>query len=199
MWAQCYLGIDHCNMHKRSQALVFVLLVKMCTQRHLWPTCVIMHLHLVMCCQKNVHSKAFVTYVCDHALPVLDKLASPDADTNVQLDLLKLFADISEHAGDLDNQEARVEKVYTRLLVRLDSSSCCVHGKCMCVHWSYQHFVLVSWDVLSSTSSAFILLLDTSRLRQYIIHADNIWALIVMCIELENSHGIFSEFSMYSA
>lgn len=72
-------------------------------------------------CQKNVHSKAFVTYVCEQALPVLDKLASPDADTNVQLDLLKLFAEISEHAGDLENQEACVEKVFTRLLVRLHS------------------------------------------------------------------------------
>ncbi|KAK7098622.1 apoptosis inhibitor 5-like [Littorina saxatilis] len=65
---------------------------------------------------KNVHSKAFATYVCEQAMPVLDKLASPDPDTNVQLDLLKLFAELSEHAGDLDNQEACVEKVYNRLL-----------------------------------------------------------------------------------
>lgn len=64
---------------------------------------------------KNVHSKAFVTYVCEHALPVLDKLASPE-DTNVPLDLLKMFAELSEHAGELDNQEACVHKVYSRLL-----------------------------------------------------------------------------------
>ncbi|KAL8614250.1 hypothetical protein ACOMHN_026467 [Nucella lapillus] len=64
---------------------------------------------------KNVHSKTFVVYVCDHALPALDKLAGSE-DSSVGLDLLKLFADLSEHAGDLDNQEACVDKVYSKLL-----------------------------------------------------------------------------------
>ena len=65
-----------------------------------------------------MHSKAFVVYVCDHVLPSLDKLARPDEHTNVQLDFLKLFAELSEHAGDLDNQEDCVDKVYSRLVVR---------------------------------------------------------------------------------
>lgn len=65
---------------------------------------------------KNVHSKAFVKYVSEQTLPVLDQLASPDEETNVQLDLLKLFAEISEHAGELDDQDACVDKIYSRLL-----------------------------------------------------------------------------------
>ncbi|KAK7491464.1 hypothetical protein BaRGS_00017293 [Batillaria attramentaria] len=65
---------------------------------------------------KNVHSKAFTGYICDHALPVLDQLASADPDMNVQLEMLKLFAEISEHAGELENLDSRVENIYKRLL-----------------------------------------------------------------------------------
>ncbi|PVD34057.1 hypothetical protein C0Q70_05319 [Pomacea canaliculata] len=65
---------------------------------------------------KNVHSKAFVGYLCDYVLPELPHLASPDDEVNIQLEMLKLFAEISEHAGDLENVQSRVEKVFDRLL-----------------------------------------------------------------------------------
>jgi hypothetical protein len=77
--------------------------------------------------QKNVHSKAFVKYVSEQALPVLDQLASPDDQTNVQLDLLKVYAEISEHAGELENHDACVDKLYSRLLVGKKLILSCVY------------------------------------------------------------------------
>lgn len=67
--------------------------------------------------QKNVHSKPFVTYLCDEVLPALNKLASPDEETNIQLEVLKTFAEISEFAGDIDKTEKRVGTVFKALLV----------------------------------------------------------------------------------
>ncbi|CAG5121929.1 unnamed protein product [Candidula unifasciata] len=84
------------------------------------PDCVDRLLHCIRSAapmfSKNVHSKPFVTYLCDEVLPVLDKLASPDEDTNIQLEVLKTFAEISEFAGDIDKTEKRVDTVFTALL-----------------------------------------------------------------------------------
>ncbi|XP_041366505.1 apoptosis inhibitor 5-like [Gigantopelta aegis] len=64
---------------------------------------------------KNVHSKAFVAYICDHVLPVLNQLARPSPDVNPELEILRLFAEISEFCGELDKAEERMEKLYNRL------------------------------------------------------------------------------------
>ncbi|XP_046329770.1 apoptosis inhibitor 5-like [Haliotis rufescens] len=65
---------------------------------------------------KNVHSKAFVGYICDNVLPSLSSLASPEQDVNIQLEMLKLFAEISEFSGDIEKTDERLEKVFDRLL-----------------------------------------------------------------------------------
>ncbi|XP_059170630.1 apoptosis inhibitor 5-like [Physella acuta] len=84
------------------------------------PDCVDRLLHCVKSASpmfsKNVHSKPFVLYLCDHVLPVLKDLASPDEETNIQLEVLKTFAEISEFAGDLDNLEKRVNTVFLAML-----------------------------------------------------------------------------------
>ncbi|CAL1541163.1 unnamed protein product [Lymnaea stagnalis] len=84
------------------------------------PDCVDRLLHCIKSASpmfsKNVHSKPFVVYICDHVLPVLKDLASPDEDTNIQLEVLKTFAEISEFAGDIDKLEKRVNTVFTALL-----------------------------------------------------------------------------------
>lgn len=65
---------------------------------------------------KNVHSKAFVGYICDNVLPVISKLASPEEGVDSQLEMMKLFAEISEFAGDLDKLESRLENLYNCLI-----------------------------------------------------------------------------------
>ncbi|ESO91609.1 hypothetical protein LOTGIDRAFT_191299, partial [Lottia gigantea] len=63
---------------------------------------------------KNVHSKAFVDYLCDHVVTNLSDITSPEEGVNVQLDILKILAEISEFAGDIDSK--RLENLYNRLL-----------------------------------------------------------------------------------
>ncbi|GFR90347.1 apoptosis inhibitor 5 [Elysia marginata] len=84
------------------------------------PDCVDRLLHCVKSAtpmfSKNVHSKQFVGYMCDHVLPVLKEIVSPDEETNIQLEVLKTFAEISEFAGDIDKLEKRLNTVFTALL-----------------------------------------------------------------------------------
>ena len=55
--------------------------------------------------------------MCDQVIPVMSELASVDEGSNVQLEMLKLFAEISEFAGELEDIEERVERVYEKLIV----------------------------------------------------------------------------------
>ncbi|XP_061175441.1 apoptosis inhibitor 5-like [Saccostrea echinata] len=72
--------------------------------------------HAVPLFSKNVHSKAFVGYICDHVLPHLEELASPEEGVNGKLEMLKLLAEISEFAGDLENLEQRLQNLYDCLI-----------------------------------------------------------------------------------
>ena len=71
--------------------------------------------------QKNVHSKQFVGYMCDHVLPLLKEVVSPDEETNIQLEVLKTFAEISEFAGDMEKLDTRLNTIFTALLVSFPS------------------------------------------------------------------------------
>lgn len=63
----------------------------------------------------------------DNVLPSLSKLTSPDEAVNVQLEMLKLFAEISEFSGDIENIEDRLGKVYDPLLVSHCAMPCFEH------------------------------------------------------------------------
>lgn len=65
---------------------------------------------------KNVHSKAFVGYICDNVLPHIDQLASPEDGVNGKLELLKLMAEISEFTGELEDLEQRLKNLYDCLI-----------------------------------------------------------------------------------
>ncbi|KAK3776178.1 hypothetical protein RRG08_063721 [Elysia crispata] len=84
------------------------------------PDCVDRLLHCVKSAtpmfSKNVHSKQFVSYMCDHVLPVLKEVVSPDEETNIQLEVLKTFAEISEFTGDMDKLDTRLNTVFAALL-----------------------------------------------------------------------------------
>uniref|UniRef100_A0AAY4AYF5 Apoptosis inhibitor 5 n=1 Tax=Denticeps clupeoides TaxID=299321 RepID=A0AAY4AYF5_9TELE len=65
---------------------------------------------------KNVHSTRFVTYFCEHVLPNLSTLTSPVAELDVQLELLKLLAEMSPFCGDMEKLEANLMMLFEKLL-----------------------------------------------------------------------------------
>lgn len=68
--------------------------------------------------QKNVHSTRFITYFCEHVLPNLSELTSPAAVLDIQLEVLKLLAEMSPFCGDMDKLEANLNMLFIKLLVR---------------------------------------------------------------------------------
>uniref|UniRef100_A0A7N5ZXN9 Apoptosis inhibitor 5 n=1 Tax=Anabas testudineus TaxID=64144 RepID=A0A7N5ZXN9_ANATE len=90
---------------------------------------------------KNVHSTRFVTYFCEHVLPNLSSLTSPVAELDIQLEVLKLLAEMSPFCGDMEKLEANLHMLFTKLLVRMDlaeeqdlqfSSFCFIHHFLIC-------------------------------------------------------------------
>ncbi|KAJ8343190.1 hypothetical protein SKAU_G00305190 [Synaphobranchus kaupii] len=65
---------------------------------------------------KNVHSTRFVTYFCDHVLPNLSTLTSPVAELDIQLEVLKLLAEMSPHCGDMEKLEANLTMLFEKLV-----------------------------------------------------------------------------------
>ncbi|KAM9529576.1 apoptosis inhibitor 5 isoform 1-T1 [Salvelinus alpinus] len=65
---------------------------------------------------KNVHSTRFVTYFCDHVLPNLSSLTSPVADLDIQLEVLKLLAEMSPFCGDMEKVETNLTMLFEKLL-----------------------------------------------------------------------------------
>ncbi|KAF3706210.1 Apoptosis inhibitor 5 [Channa argus] len=65
---------------------------------------------------KNVHSTRFVTYFCEHVLPNLSSLTSPVAELDIQLEVLKLLAEMSPFCGDMEKLEANLNMLFTKLL-----------------------------------------------------------------------------------
>ncbi|XP_075694177.1 apoptosis inhibitor 5 [Rhinoderma darwinii] len=65
---------------------------------------------------KNVHSTKFVTYFGEHVLPILSTLTSPGEGIDVQLEILKLLAEMSSFCGDMDKLESNLNKLFDKLL-----------------------------------------------------------------------------------
>lgn len=55
---------------------------------------------------------------------MISKLASPEDGVDSQLEMLKLFSEISEFAGDLDKLENRLENLYNCLIVSILINLC---------------------------------------------------------------------------
>ncbi|XP_061630101.1 apoptosis inhibitor 5 isoform X1 [Phyllopteryx taeniolatus] len=65
---------------------------------------------------KNVHSTRFVTYFCEHVLPNLSTLTTPVAELDIQLEVLKLLAEMSPFCGDMEKLETNLNMLFTKLL-----------------------------------------------------------------------------------
>ena len=82
--------------------------------------------------QKNVHSTKFLKYLCANVVPTLGQISSTTGEDNgagegdsagdagkmtIQLDVLKLFAEMSTFSGELDKPEQDTQVVFDTLLV----------------------------------------------------------------------------------
>nr|CAD7414138.1 unnamed protein product [Timema poppensis] len=64
----------------------------------------------------QVNSTRFVSYVCEQVLPRLGEVKVQEEGSNPQLELLKLFAELCTHCGALDNADAKLNKIFNKLL-----------------------------------------------------------------------------------
>ncbi|XP_046395437.1 apoptosis inhibitor 5 isoform X1 [Ischnura elegans] len=65
----------------------------------------------------QVDSSQFVSYVCEHVLPVLSEIpAGEDEGNDPQLEILKLLAELCSHCNTIENPESKVEKIFKRLV-----------------------------------------------------------------------------------
>lgn len=65
---------------------------------------------------KNVHSTRFVTYFCEQVLPNLSSLTTPVEGLDIQLEVLKLLAEMSSFCGDMEKLETNLRKLFDKLL-----------------------------------------------------------------------------------
>ena len=76
-----------------------------------------------MLLQKNVQATRFVEYVCLQVLPALAEVGG-DAGSDVQLDLLKLLAEMVSHCGELSSVDQCTANIYDCLLASLLFTDC---------------------------------------------------------------------------
>ncbi|KAM7121090.1 LOW QUALITY PROTEIN: apoptosis inhibitor 5-like [Molossus nigricans] len=65
---------------------------------------------------KNVHCTRFVTYFCEQVLPNLSSLTTPVEGLDIQLEVLKLLAEMSSFCGDMNKLETNLRKQFDKLL-----------------------------------------------------------------------------------
>lgn len=61
-------------------------------------------------------STQFVNIFCDYILQGWDNITTPEG-TDPKLELLKIFAEITEHCGELENPSKKIDAVYELLMV----------------------------------------------------------------------------------
>ncbi|KAG8230758.1 hypothetical protein J437_LFUL009818 [Ladona fulva] len=62
----------------------------------------------------QVDSSQYVSYICEHVLPVLSEI--PSGEDELQLEILKLLAELCSHCNTIENPESKVEKIFKKLI-----------------------------------------------------------------------------------
>uniref|UniRef100_G1Q242 Apoptosis inhibitor 5 n=1 Tax=Myotis lucifugus TaxID=59463 RepID=G1Q242_MYOLU len=65
---------------------------------------------------KNLHSTRFVTDFCEQVLPNFSSLTTPVGGLDIQLEVLKLLAEMSSFCGDMEKLETNLRKLFDKLL-----------------------------------------------------------------------------------
>lgn len=66
--------------------------------------------------QSQIDSSKFVSYICVQVLPHLSLMTSPDG-RDIQLELLKLLAELAVFCGNIEKPEEKVQQIYNTLIV----------------------------------------------------------------------------------
>lgn len=66
--------------------------------------------------QSQTDSSKFVSYICVQVLPHLSLMTSPDG-RDIQLELLKLLAELAVFCGTIEKPEEKVQQLYNTLIV----------------------------------------------------------------------------------
>ncbi|XP_034825061.1 apoptosis inhibitor 5 [Maniola hyperantus] len=64
----------------------------------------------------QVESTQFVNIFCDHVLQRWNEVAATLGENDLKLELLKTFAEITEHCGEIENAEEKIKITYDMLL-----------------------------------------------------------------------------------
>lgn len=65
-----------------------------------------------------MESTKFVSFFCEHVLRRWEDItAGDDASADCKLDLLKIFAEMTEHCGELEKSQEKIDTVYNVLMV----------------------------------------------------------------------------------
>ncbi|XP_047522578.1 apoptosis inhibitor 5 [Pieris napi] len=64
----------------------------------------------------QVDSTQFVNIFCDHVLSKWSNIATTGGGTDTKLEILKIFAELTEHCGDIEDIEKKINTVYDVLL-----------------------------------------------------------------------------------
>ncbi|XP_061576736.1 apoptosis inhibitor 5 isoform X3 [Cololabis saira] len=122
---------------------------------------------------KNVHSTRFVTYFCEHVLPNLSALTSPVAELDLQLEVLKLLAEMSPYCGDMEKLESNLLMLFTRLLEFMplppeDENGENAAGEEPKLQFSYVECLLFSFHQLGKKLPDFLLdKVDAEQLKDF--------------------------------
>ena len=64
--------------------------------------------------------------MCEQVLPQFDDISSAEEGADPQLEILKLFAELCTHCGNLEAAEFKIEKVFQTLIVSSVFSTLCL-------------------------------------------------------------------------
>ncbi|XP_039745776.1 apoptosis inhibitor 5 [Pararge aegeria] len=64
----------------------------------------------------QVESTQFVNIFCDHVLGRWKDIAATSGENDLKLELLKIFAEVTEHCGEIENAEDKIKTTYDMLL-----------------------------------------------------------------------------------
>ncbi|EEB10656.1 Apoptosis inhibitor, putative [Pediculus humanus corporis] len=65
----------------------------------------------------QISSSRFVSYICEQILPQLERILTSEEDSPIELDLLKILAELCTHCGAMNQPEKKVLQIYQKLLV----------------------------------------------------------------------------------
>ncbi|XP_047545958.1 apoptosis inhibitor 5 [Vanessa atalanta] len=72
--------------------------------------------HAIPLFTNQVDSTQFVNIFCDHVLLRWNDIATTGGGTDVKLDILKAFAELTEHCGEIENAQDKINIVYDVLM-----------------------------------------------------------------------------------